>query len=338
MPGTNKNGTKGRLLFLRRWLLDHTDDDHALTTEEIISVCRENGYGVQRATVGDDMAALVSSGLDVIRDTVYVNRTMMNAYHVGARLFEPAELRMLVDAVASSRFITAEKSELLVSKLARLTSEQNRPSLVRKVFASDRLKTTNSNVFVNMETVRSALEARCKVSFHYWDYTLTKEKILRHGGELYVASPYALIWNDDRYYMACWSDKREKIVKFRIDRMCDVCLLDEPAVEDDSFNAALYSRSVIRMFDEDLSETRVTLLAEGRLMQNVLDRFGEETETEPAGEDSFRASVNVVPSGTFFGWVFQYQGGILIESPAEVRESYEAMLRSVSEKQRQKNP
>ena len=333
MPVRNEAGTKGRLLFLERYLLEHTDENHALTTEDILAVCREHGYKSQRATVWDDMAVLYAAGLEVMREQVASNRTSMNAYYVGERLFEMAELRMLVDAVSSSRFITAEKSDLLISKLARLTNEQNRASLTWKIYNAQRAKTTNPNVFVNMEEIRAAIDAHRKISFHYWDYTPAKERVLRHDGELYIASPYALIWDDDRYYAAAWSDKREKIVKYRVDRMCDVKVLDEAAVRDESFNPAAYARSVIKMYDGDLPETKVTLLCENELMQNVLDRFGEETGTELAGDKSFRATVNVVPSSTFFGWVFQYQGGILIESPEEVKNEYELMLKEIIKRQ-----
>ena len=333
MPVRNESGTKGRLLFLERYLLEHTDENHALTTEDILAVCREHGYKSQRATVWDDMAVLYAAGLEVMREQVASNRTSMNAYYVGERLFEMAELRMLVDAVSSSRFITAEKSDLLISKLARLTNEQNRASLTWKIYNAQRAKTTNPNVFVNMEEIRAAIDAHRKISFHYWDYTPAKERVLRHDGELYIASPYALIWDDDRYYAAAWSDKREKIVKYRVDRMCDVKVLDEAAVRDESFNPAAYARSVIKMYDGDLPETTVTLLCENELMQNVLDRFGEETGTELAGDKSFRATVNVVPSSTFFGWVFQYQGGILIESPEEVKNKYELMLKEIIKRQ-----
>ena len=333
MPVRNESGTKGRLLFLERYLLEHTDENHALTTEDILAVCREHGYKSQRATVWDDMAVLYAAGLEVMREQVASNRTSMNAYYVGERLFEMAELRMLVDAVSSSRFITAEKSDLLISKLARLTNEQNRASLTWKIYNAQRAKTTNPNVFVNMEEIRAAIDAHRKISFHYWDYTPAKERVLRHDGELYIASPYALIWDDDRYYAAAWSDKREKIVKYRVDRMCDVKVLDEAAVRDESFNPAAYARSVIKMYDGDLPETTVTLLCENELMQNVLDRFGEETGTELAGDKSFRATVNVVPSSTFFGWVFQYQGGILIESPEEVKTEYELMLKEIIKRQ-----
>lgn len=334
MPARNDSGVKARLLFLERYFLEHTDDNHVLTTENIIRLCKEHGYKTQRLTVADDMASLADAGLDMISERIPTPKTAAKAYHIGSRLFELAELKMLVDAVSSSRFITAEKSDLLISKLSKLTNEQNRKALLWKVINADRLKTTNHSVFVSIDMIHSAIEQRRKMSFHMWDYTPEKEKVLRHDGELYIASPCALIWNDDRYYMAAWSDKREKIVKYRVDRMCGAEILQEPAVEIPDFNPSEYARTVIRMYDGDLSETRVTLRCGNDFMQNVLDRFGEDIQTEIADKKTFRAFVNVVPSSTFLSWIFQFQGGILIESPDEVAASYEAMLKDAAKRQR----
>jgi len=188
------------------------------------------------------------------------------------------------------------------------------------------MKTTNRNVLANTDTIFQAIENRRKVTFHYWDYTPKKEKVLRHDGELYVASPLALVWNDDRYYMAAFSDKRKKLVKFRVDRMCDVLEIRE-AAEEAEFNPAEYTRKVIRMFDDGLRERRITLRCRNDLMNNVLDRFGEETKTKAADGETFTAQVTVVPSSTFFAWIVQYKGGIRIEKPEEVAEDFGKMLK-----------
>ncbi len=206
-------GTKGRLLFLQRYMLEHTDDNHVVTTEDLLKLYQKNGFKCQRTTIPDDFAALINAGMDIIVEQVSRNETSMNAYHIGSRLFELPELKMLVDAVSSSRFITAEKSDVLVEKLSQLTNEENRASLTAKIYTADRLKTSNTNVLVNIDVIEKAIDSKKKLSFHYWDFTPDKKKVLRHDGEEYIASPYALIWNDDRYYMAAYSDKRDKLVK-----------------------------------------------------------------------------------------------------------------------------
>ncbi len=333
MAERNALGSKGRVLFLQKYLEEHTDDDHVITTEELIKLYEANGYKAQRQTIADDVAVLVSSGFEVIVNQVARNKTKTNAYHIGARLFELPELKLLVDAVSSSRFITAEKSELLIKKLSQLTNEENRNDLSARIYTGDRLKTTNPNVLVNIDTIYNAIRDKKKITFHYWDYAPNKERVLKHDGEDYVFSPYVLLWNDDRYYVPGYSEKHQDTVKFRVDRMCDIQIMDEEAHIDPEFNAAEYSKKVIKMYDDKLPERAVTLRCQNEYMKNVLDRFGEDIKTTTVNKDSFRARVTVVPSSTFFGWVMQYKGGILIERPAEVKRNYEEMLSVIQTKQ-----
>ncbi len=179
----------------------------------------------------------------------------------------------------------------------------------------------------------NAIRHQKKISFRYWDYAPTKEKVLRHDGAEYIASPYALIRNDDRYYAASFSDSRQMIVSYRVDRMCDVNEMNEEAYIDPTFNEAEYTRKMIKMYDAGLEEQMITLRCKNELMKNMIDRFGEEVETEVNQEDTFCVRVSVVPSRTFFGWVFQYRGEILIEEPAIVKKEYERMLTGILEKQ-----
>ena len=320
---------KGRLLFLERYLLDHTDDDHPITTAELIRLYEENGFNANRNTVKSDIEVLNASGLEVL------NTRVGNAkgYHVGARLFELPELKMLVDAVSSSRFITLGKSERLIEQITKLTNEQNRPALTAKIFTADRIKTGNTVVFNTTETICKAMEQGKKIRFHYWNYSPEKEHILRRNGVWFNASPYALIWDDERYYCVAFSDFRKKVVTFRVDRMCDVEITKRNAVKDDSFNGAEYARTTFKMMDDGLEEENVTLLCDNEFMQNVIDRFGEDIETAVVDEQSFRAIVPVRPSKTFFSWVVGFCGGIRITGPADVKERFEETLRTILERQ-----
>ena len=325
----NESGTKARILFLYQYLLTHTDEKHPITTADLIRICEENGHKLSRNTIPDDMASLSASGLDIMSKRVGNGK----AYNVGMRVFEPYELKMLIDAVSSSRFITAEASETLIRKITGLTNEQNRGNLTARIYTSDRLKSSTSAALNISDTICEAIENGRKISFQYWDYNADKEKVLRHDGEVYTVSPYALIWNDDRYYLAGYSDKHEKVVSFRVDRMCEVKEIEEEARKEE-FNAAEYARTAIKMYDGDVEEQRVELLCENQFMQNVVDRFGEETETWRTGEDKFIAEVVVRPSRTFFSWVFQFCGGITIAGPDNVRAEYEKMLRKVTREQK----
>ncbi len=330
----NPGGSKGRVLFLQRFLEEHTDDEHCITTEELISLYQENGYKAVRQTIVDDVAVLMASGFDVVVDQVARNKTKTNAYCIGARLFELAELKLLVDAVSSSRFITAEKSELLIRKLQKLTNEENRQDLTARIYTGERLKTSNNLVLISIDAIYHAIRFGRKIAFHYWDYTPDRRKVLKHDGAEYIASPYVLVWNDERYYAICHSDKHNQIVNFRVDRMCDIRELKERAFIDPGFSVAEYSRKVIHMYDANLPERYVTLRCLNEHMRNVMDQFGEDVRTKQYDDNSFRAMTNVVPSSTFFGWVMQFRGGILIEKPADVKQAYEEMLSAVLERQK----
>lgn len=330
----NTSGTKGRLLFLQSFLMDHTDDNNVITTEELLQLYAKNGYKANRSTVRDDIAVLCSFGTDVIVDRVTRNGTKTNAYHIGERLFELPELKLLIDAVSSSRFITKSKSDLIIKKLLKLSNQQNRKALMTRVMVSDHLKSSNNAVMVITDAICQAIINHRKIAFHYWDYSAEKKRILRHDGEEYTLSPYALIWNDDRYYIAGYSDKRQKVVKFRVDRICDIHELEDDAVDNDDFNLADYAKKAIKLYDDDKEECPVTLLCKNERMKNVVDRFGEDIITEIADNLNFRTTVTVCPSSTLFGWIVQYKGEIQIEGPETVKKEYEDMLSKILRKQR----
>ena len=329
-----KGGTKGRILFLAHFLMEHTDDQNSITAEDLILACKEQGYTANRNTIRDDIAILNGSYMDIMAEREGKSKT----FHVGTRLFEIVELKMLVDAVSSCRFITREKSDGLIDKIARLTSVQNRRFLYPKVFSPDYIKSETIGIFVTADKIREATEKRRKLAFHYLDYTPEKKRVLRNNGELYVASPYSLIWNDDRYYLAAYSEKRQKIVTFRVDRMCDVKILDEDAIQDETFNPAEYASRTMKMFDGDVDETDVILQCRNQYMQSIIDRFGESIHTEILDNENFIAKVTVRPSKTFFSWVFQFLGEIKLLSPEPVRIEYEKQLRTVLKKQEALGP
>ena len=315
-------GTKNRLLFLLQYLLEHTDDTHTISADALMKVYEDNGFKGSRNTIRDDIAALNEAGFEIAGDM----RQGKRVYYVIDRRFELSELKMLVDAVSSCRFITTAKSEALIEKLIMMTNKENRSSLTAKVFTTDRIKTTNPTVSQTMDKIRIAIDGGKKVSFHYIDYTPEKKKVLRRDGQAYVVSPYAFIWNDDRYYLIAKYRGEQDVVTFRIDRICDVDVLDEDANKVDSFNPAEYVSRTVNMYDGGVEEQRVTIACENRLMQNIIDEFGEEIETAIEDSDHFRATVTVKPNRTFFAWVFGFCGGIRVVAPQETKAKYESLL------------
>ena len=190
-------GNKNRLLFLLQHMLDHSDEHNCVTTDDLLLLYAENGFNGNRNTIRDDIAALNDAGFEIAADIRHNKR----AYYIIGRRFELSELKMLVDAVSSCRFITKGKSEALIEKLTLMTNAENRPSLTAKVFTTERIKTTNPTVSQTMDMIRIAIDKGQKVSFHYIDYTPKKERVLRRGGQLYVVSPYAFISNTNRIRM-----------------------------------------------------------------------------------------------------------------------------------------
>lgn len=315
-------GTKNRLLFLLQYMLDHSDEHNPVSSDDLVRLYSENGFNGNRNTIRDDIAALNDAGFEIASDTLLGKRV----YYIIDRRFELSELKMLVDAVSSCRFITKGKSEALIEKLTLMTNAENRPSLTAKVFTTDRIKTSNPTVSQTMDKIRIAIDRGRKVSFHYIDYTPEKKKVFRRDGQAYVVSPYAFIWNDDRYYLVAKYKEDRDVVTFRIDRICDVNVLDEDAVRDDSFNPAEYVSKTVNMYDGGIVEQNVVIVCDNHLMQNIIDEFGENVETEIEDTDHFRASVMVKPNRTFFAWVFGFCGGIRIVSPKDTRARYESLL------------
>ncbi len=323
-------GTKGRILFLERYMLDHTDDENSVSTEELIRIYEENGYKANRHTIKDDIDILNQSGTEIISERMGSGKIQ---YHIGARLFELAELRMLVDAVSASQFITKAKSDTLIEKLGKLTNEQNRSSLSAKMFTAEQIKTTNPTVFQTIDTICRAIDAKRKISFRYFSYTPEKQRVLKNEGKEFIVSPYALLWNDDRYYLAAQYKQEGTVITFRIDRIHHVEITEEEAARDKGFDPSEYASKTVMMYDGGIDDQSVVLACENRYMQNVVDKFGEEIETDIINAETFSARIIVRPNRTFFSWVFGFCGGIRILEPPGVKEDYERLLEDVLKKQ-----
>ncbi len=268
-------------------------------------------------------------GIDIIIDQHGIYKT----FYIGNRLFEPAEVKTLADAVAGSRFITKEKSEALITKLSELTNKHNRERITRHAISANRIKTVSPGIFRSIDKITAAIDEEKKISFRYIDYLPTKDVMLRHDGKVYVVSPQALVWNDDRYYVPAYFEEKNCVIPFRIDRMWDVNILEESAHIEKDFNVAEYSKKVVLMFDDNEEDREVTLVAKNEYMLNIIDRFGEDVQTEIINDTHFAANVSVRLNATFFAWIFQFRGGIDIKEPQEVADSYKTMLEKTIEVQ-----
>lgn len=319
--------TKSRILYLNRILKERTDEEHPLTTNQIIDVLKnEYGISTHRTTLSKDIAALQEFGVDIVEV-----RSTQNKYFVGSHRFELPELKLLIDAVESSKFITAKKSKELIEKIYTLTSEGQVSKLKRNTYLSGRVKPDNEQIYYIVDTINDAINEGKKISFQYYDYTGLKKKVLKNKGEVYTISPYHLIWNGDFYYMTGYSDKRKKVVIFRVDRIATkpTTLTDEAVPVPADYDLADYTKEVFCMYSGE--NVMVDLRCDNSLMKTMIDRFGEEVTTLAYDMTSFRLLAEVSASPTFFGWVFGFGGKVQILGPEGVKEQYQQMVVQVSE-------
>ena len=313
-----KNESQQALLLLRQYLHQHTDEQHPVSVTDILAFWQQHGIQAGRKSVYTDIELLQNVGMDIV-----CVKSSQNKYFVGQRLFELPELKLLVDAVESSRFITEKKSTALIKKLGHLTSTAQAEQLNRRIYMGGSPKPENESIYYNVDTIHNAVQKKQQITFQYFEYTPKKEKILKHDGYKYRFSPYAMIWNRDCYYAVGWSEKHGKIAQFRVDRMTAVEPLEQAAVQTPDFDPAEYVRKVFGMYPDDLCTAK--LLCDNEVMRSVIDRFGENVRTETVDEQHFRATVEVAPSPPFFSWVFTFSGKIRIVSPAAVLEEMRDM-------------
>ena len=316
-----------KILYLYKILLERTDEEHYITMPEIISQLELYGITAARKALYEDIEALKLFGLDIVS-----SRGVNAGYQVVNRDFELPELKLLADAVSSSRFLTEKKSAELLKKLEQLTSIYEAKQIQRQVYVTNRVKAMNERIYLNVDVIHRAIAENKKIRFRYFDYNIQKKKTYRTGFR--VCSPYALAWDDERYYLIAYYDNRQTISNFRIDRMEGVEIIDEKAVpKPDNFIVADYMNSSFSMFSGTTQD--VKLRFDNQLINAVIDRFGKNITIIADGDSHFtvRVKVKAEHPEPFFGWLFQFGTMAEIIEPCELRDRYIEMLKSVTEKQ-----
>lgn len=321
------NDAKLRPLFLAKILYEQTDEEHFLTTSQLIQILEEK-YGIKshRQTIKAEIELLKQFGLE-IEET----KSTQNRYNLYGRTFDTPELKLLIDAVESSKFITSSKSKDLVKKISTLTSKQIATTLTRNVSCEGRIKPGNERIYLIVDAINEAINSERKISFQYFHYNVRKEQKLKHNGEPYVITPLHLVWNGDYYYMIGVYDYKQRIGNFRVDRIakCPVLLNEDATPVPENFNIDEYINTTFRMFNSNHAE--VELICDNDVMDSIIDRFGEDVTTYANDMTSFRAIVNVATSHIFYSWVFGFCGKVRIKAPAHVKEDYEKMVRAALE-------
>lgn len=322
-----KSNQKAKLLVLYQVLLKKGDEDRPISTPELIEVLEREGIPAERKSVYTDMETLQDLGVDV-----QLRKGRGGGWFIGERDFELPELKLLVDAVQSSRFISRKKSEALIAKLSALTSEHQAKQLRRQVYVDRRVKTENESVYYAIDRLHAAIAAGRVVTFQYFDYNARREKVFRREGKRYVVSPYGLIWSDENYYLVGWEQGGSGLRHYRVDRMHALTVTSLPREGDAScknFDLAEYGQKHFHMFSG--REAKVRLRCENRFVNVMLDRFGQEAMLIPDGKDHFTLTVDAVVSPQFYGWLFGLGHEVQLTAPEWAVEEYRGMLQKALE-------
>lgn len=316
---------KLKLFYLMKILLEKTDEEHTITVPEMIAELGKLGISAERKSVYDDLEYLKLFGLDVCS-----RKTRTHDYFIGSREFELPELKLLVDSVQASKFITHKKSMELISKIEKLTSEANAKKLHRQVFVTNRVKTVNETIYYNVDKIHDAIAANKQITFKYYDLDVNRKKVYRKNGDRYTESPVALTWDDENYYLITYKAKYDDYAHYRVDKMESIEITENDRVLDDKpFDLSAYSKTTFAMFGGE--ETEVSIKFENELAGVIFDRFGTDVRIVKADEEHFICTVKVAVSPHFLSWIVSFGKRAKILSPDYVVEEMYDLIREAYE-------
>lgn len=319
---------KLKILYVAKILAEGTDENHGVTMQEIIDYLASRGISAERKSIYMDFEDLRAFGFDINGERVGHDYH----YYLASRDFELAELKLLVDAVQSAKFITEKKSAQLIKKLESLVSRHDAKYLHRQVLIAGRIKTMNESIFYNVDALQNAIIADRQVTFQYFNWNVKKEQELRHGGAAYRISPWGLTWDDEYYYLMGY-DPADGIIKhYRVDKMLHIRQTEKKREGREVFeelDMAKFSKSVFGMFGGETTE--VTFEAKNRMAGILVDRFGRDIIMIPKDDGTFTCSVRVALSDQFYGWLTALGGDIRVTAPEIVVDGMRATARRLTE-------
>lgn len=324
MAGQNQ---KIKILCLLQILRERTDENHIMSATELCKALEEYGISAERKSIYSDIEALQTFGIDIAQ-----KKGSTPGYYIASREFEIAELKLLVDAVQASKFITKKKTEELIKKLESLTNKYEASQFQREVYIYNRAKAQNETIFYNVDDIHDAIFSNVQIQFQYSEWTVKKELQLKKNGEFYTVSPWALTWADENYYLIAYDEKADKIKHYRVDKMKKMGLLTEKRLGKErfqEFDLASFSKKTFGMYGG--VDEKITLEGKNGLAGVVIDRFGQDVVMMSADEEHFRAIMTVAVSQQFFGWLTGLGAGIRIVSPGHVKEQYRDFLAGLLE-------
>lgn len=320
------SGQKLKLLYIIKILFEESDEEHIISTKELIDKLALYGISAERKSIYDDIARLQDFGYDIIQSTENRNGA---GYYMASRDFELAELKFLVDAVQSTRFITGKKSTELIKKLEQLTSKHDAKQLQRQVYVTGRIKTENESIYYLIDALHKAIQENKQIAFTYLEWNSKKELVPRKSGSEYIVSPWMLICNEENYYLAAYDESSGIMKHYRVDKMSNIKLLKENRIGEiqyKNWNPAQYVKQTFGMYGGHTED--VSLIFPPHLIGVIIDRFGKDISIRSV-EDKLKARVKVSVSPPFFGWLTGVGKEIQIQSPESVRTEYTEWLKTL---------
>ncbi len=316
-----------KLVRLMELFLQETDEDHGLTMEEIIAHLAASGIPAERKSIYENIETLNQyCGMDII----HTQEGGRHLYFAGERTFQETDVRLLADAVASSRFITAKKSEELLKKLSSLTSRHHAAELRRQLHVASRIKNMNDTIYYILDDLSRAINGNKAIEFCYYDWKCqggALKKSPRHGGKVYTVSPWQLLWQDELYYLIAYDHAAEAIRHYRVDRMGMIRLTEEKRQGEELFATIHLENYTSRIFGMFGGKSQwVTLSFPERFLDIMVDRFGKDLHPTPAKKGYFEIRVEIVPSLPFYGWIFSLGAEVQLVEPLSLREEYKQYL------------
>ncbi len=319
---------KLKMLYLIDMLKHHSNEEHPMPMSEILSRLDGVGIKAERKSIYDDVAQLVDYGYDI----ACVKSKTKGGYYMASQDFELPELKLLVDAVQASRFITTKKSKELIAKLSELTDEYSAKQLKRQVYVVNRIKASNESIYYAIDAIHRAMQENVNIRFQYFAWNMKKEMELRHGGMYYEVSPWMLSYQEEEYYLVAYDKAENKVKHFRVDKMMNVSSTEEKRsgkVFFENEDVADYSRKTFSMYSGE--EQQVTICFENHLMGVAIDRFGKDIDVRVRDENHFSIRVSIEVSQTFFGWLTTLGAGAYIMGPESVKNQYALHLKNILE-------
>ncbi len=304
-------GQRLKILFLKDILEEYTDENTFITMEEIIAHLDKKGVSAERKGIYEDINCLRDAGYDI-------ELVRKKGYHLKSRTFSTSEVKLLVDAVQASKFITEAKSNQLIKKLESLTSKHIAGELHHSVIMRERIKTMNESVFINVDVIQLAIGKNKQIRFKYFEWDVHKNRVFRNNGAPYTVSPRALTWDDENYYLLAYDENAGIMKHFRVDKMFGIIMLENKRTgnEEKRFDTADYSKKMFGMYGGEAK--KIKLRGHKSVVGVFIDRFGEGLIITPDGE-YFEAIIEAAVSPVFLAWLMQFGDKVKVLAPESVK-------------------